>query len=877
LKTTPWAQVLVYPLEATPTVVRRGYAKTDVLAHLRRDPAAEPPDATLGDRWVGGVHLTTPTLALATGTIRTDRKLLWWDLNDSVESSKIGGYTVMPYLVPRNNAVFDPTRVTIHGREDYRELLWIPRTGRWWADCMPDGEPATGAIDWRGTDRDEPFCIETMKDLPEGQNWAMRLWWLGEGPHYGEDDLYAPFAEITWGGNTWAVQFSSLKPPQLVRWVNGEWRACRQFGEFSLDPFLAGDPMWLKVFHIAGRMVVRLEPSGGAEAAQVVFTEMQEDAWGARVTKSVVSPRGPVSLSGRAVAMTAQLHEYKWGTWEPETTNEWGMVTPARLNNSGSFSREYSCNGIVNSTAQKAAAFGWWGDGSPTRRPGFSNGDAGSVGTVTDEPLRDSRGRTTGRRRYTCEIGANNPHGPAVDEEEFTETCMVGASSPFVYAVSIRLGHSTVSRSLAPIDIRPALVSMSEDLADPALQAGPAWRMNINRNLLGESLHGETGLPIGASWTNYLKRYHRLVVNVSWMHSNGLRSAAPWDPEGDAVDHYCRLDGFVSALGPATEAYGRWGGTIEARDACLLLQRPAGVIDGRFAPLDLLMMEKLDEGAHKLMGWEGVSYILETALGPDWAEELQTWFAASHYDLLTHKMLLDPPHGGFFFPPPFGQDAYSWIQTLAERDFALFFFGPSLTDPTKLVANYGNYFEYLAGAPTRELPDAVYQSGDEDDLIFSAGSQQMSRQDYNRVLVYGAPPGQGDLGGIMPALESFSAEARIETGSPIDEQNIADTWERTLVLSGTHFWLPLVARIVAQNTARLIRGVDMRGITLKVRGQPGVWWGWRVRPKMDGVASDPHGLNLDGQLSRIMRVRNDWDFERGTWETTLRVAPEPEV
>jgi hypothetical protein len=46
---------------------------------------------------------------------------------------------------------------------------------------------------------------------------------------------------------------------------------------------------------------------------------------------------------------------------------------------------------------------------------------------------------------------------------------------------------------------------------------------------------------------------------------------------------------------------------------------------------------------------------------------------------------------------------------------------------------------------------------------------------------------------------------------------------------------------------------------------------------MNAVQSDPFGLSLHNVLCRIMRVRNAVDLERGQYETTLRVAPEPEV
>lgn len=890
-KTVPWAEVLAYPLGATPVAVRRGFALTDQLARLQRDPKAAPPDAIFGDmpdRYVGGVRLTTPQLARGTGQLTDVDNLLWWDLVDQDEDSSVSGYTVAPFLCPRNNQLaWHPTEGhywAVVGSTKYYCLEWLPvpqeNAPCYWEECTPDAEPQTTAIVWKGSQWGQRYLAETALPLPANQNWAMRLWWKGSAPWREGDDANAPFFHVTWGGGAWDVQFSPLKPPQLGRNIRNEWRPVRTFEGFDVDPFLAGEPVWLKVFHIAGRLVVRLEPVGG-KSTQVVYTEFAAKPWQGKEIRPVVSPLGSLALSGNGVTVTGQLHEIKWGRWVPEEENEYGVVTAAHLDGDGSFKREYTCTRKVSASATKAAAFGYYGGGNPHRRQGFPEGDAGTVASVQDAPLSDEFGHNLGKREYTCTLRAHNPILEAVevspppvvgDYLAYTPTAMCGAATPLVHSVAIRLGHTTTKESLAPIDLRPALMGMEEDLADPALQAGPSWSFRLNRKLLADCLHTDTGLPVGGNWPQYVNKYHRIVANVAWQYADGTIAAI--EDDGTSRPKVCRLDGFITSRDLEAPKFGEYPGTITARDPCVLLQQPAGIVDGRFGPLDTLLMEKLDIGERKLMGWEGVQYILETAIGPDWADELQTWFAADHYDLIKHAVLLNPPHGSWFFPPPFGRDVYQWIQQLAVRDFAIFFFGPKIADPTQLVPNYGNYYEYLAGMPELELPDAVYGGSDLDRLMQSAGGKQEPRHDYNRVLIWGKSPGQQDLGGVMPALPAWSAEARIESGSPVDEQNIEDTWERTLVLDGSEFWLWSVARVVALNFMRLVRGIDVRAIPITVRGHPYLWWGWKVRPKMTAPASDE--VDIDGQLCRIMRVRNKWDLERGRWDTTIRAAPEPE-
>lgn len=878
-KRTPWVRALAYPLEATTVITRPGFVRTDLLSQLSRNPAGEPPDMRRPDVEIGGVVLREPRRALDRGVISEVDNLHWWDLSDAETGVGVGGYTVEPYVVPRSNRLAG-SLFEVRGREDPMPLTWLPfdggdMTAEYWETCQPDAEPQTHAVAWRGTDRNQPYLASTEGEMPRGQSWALRFWWLGTAPVFSEDKDQCPYVDVIWGGGVWAVSFALFKPPALCKWVNGEWRVCRSFDGFGADVFATGEPIWLRAAHVAGRLVLELE-APGAQRARVVYTETEPDQYGVQQVEPVQVPAGPMAIKGRGVALSAQLHEYLWGRWVPEHTDEWGIKQEAHFDGEGSFSREYWCSREVSSSALQTAAFGFAANGNPFRRRHLYEGDAGSVAEVVDEPVRDQLNRLTGKRKYTCTLQA---HNPGLDEENFGpgRPMMAGAVTPFVYAVAVKVGRSRSTQSAAPIDLRPALIKITEELADPQLAAGPMWQLDVARQLLSACEHQETGQPIGAAWTDYVDKYHRLVVDVSWHQADGTVHAGtpPWG--GEPAPAVRRLNGFIMSTAREISEWGKFSGTVIGRDMSALLQAPAGVIDGRFAPLDLLMVEKLADGDRTLQGWEGVRYILETALGPDIAGDLVHVFPDGHYDLLTHRLLLDPPQGGFFFPPPWGQSAYQWIMQLAERDFAVFFWRGKSGDPSQVVPYYANYFTYLQNVPEVSLPDAVYVAGDQDELLTQTGSRQDPRHDYNRVLVWGAPPGQGSLGGVMPALRGFSAEARIERGSPVPEQNIEDTWERTQVMRGSHFWLGRVARIVALNTARLIRGVDLRGIRLRVRGNPYLWWGYKVRPKMEAPASDSYGLELDGQLCRAIRINNIIHLEKGQYDTTLRVAPEPET
>lgn len=922
-KASPWIRALCYPLGETSIVTRPGFCRTDLLKQLSRNPDDAGPEVRLSDYSVGGVLSTTPAQAVDRGVIKSARNLRWWELIDPYAGTEVAGYTVAPYLVPRNNrmpdwvgidGVQDPLPVqweAVSGGNLHKIMLafeksheeggeegveWRLLDGMYWVTCRPDAEPQADAIAWRGTDRREEYLAKTTLPLPAGQSWALRLWWVGTAPVFRDatpltatgpggtatvdlSEEVNPYVQVVWGGGTWCVNFTLGRPPMLCRWVNGAWQIERTFEDFNTDLFADHEPMWLRAFNIAGRLVVQIETAGG-KSSQVVYTATAPDRFGQPEIAPVSVPKGALLIGGRGVAFSAQLSEYRFGQWVPEERDVWGGVTPAHFDGDGSFQREYWCNRSVNEAAIASSAFGYYPDGNPARAGGLYEGDASQVATVTDEALYERRGHATvrsGKRRYTCTLSAHNPELTREMLDEGHPYAMAGARTPFVYGVCVKVGSSKTATSTEPVDIRPAIERASESLADPALAAGPSWTLNINRSLLGEAVHQGTGNPIGSGWTDYVTRNHRINIDLSWVNEDGTVSAGEPPYGGAAASYVRRLIGFITAESPESGQFGDYSGTLQCRDFSVLLQAPAGLIDGRYAPLDFLLHEKLADGDRTLYGWEAVQDILAKALHPDIAATLVHEFPANHYDLLTHRMLLDPPSGGFFYPPPFGSDARQWIQQLCDRDFAVFFFAATVADATTVVPHYSNYYSHLEGAPTLTAYDARYVGVGTDDLLLGAGWQHDPRADINRVIAQGAPPGQMGLGGLMPALGAFSAEARIESGSPISEQNIADTWERTKLLTGAQYWLPHVARVVSVNFLRLLRGIDMRAVRLTVRGNPYLWWGWKVRPRMNAVASDPYGLRLHDQLCRIMRLQNVVDLKHGRYETELRVVPEPNL
>ena len=116
------------------------------------------------------------------------------------------------------------------------------------------------------------------------------------------------------------------------------------------------------------------------------------------------------------------------------------------------------------------------------------------------------------------------------------------------------------------------------------------------------------------------------------------------------------------------------------------------------------------------------------------------------------------------------------------------------------------------------------------------------------------------------------AEALIQDGSVIPEQNIATTWRRTLRIQHPYLYLPRMSSSLALSVASWLKNRKTRHIGIKCRGIPALWWGWKVQPAMIGDYSDST-LDLNARELRVMRIDNDYRFgEQSTWTSSLAVV-----
>lgn len=808
LRTTPVVKLYVYALETPTTAPVRGFAVVDTLGQMPRR------------------HKGEATNKPVNVTIETDG-LKYWNLDDADSGTTAAGVTLEPQTNPKNT-LFNGDDIT---PPEGGQVTFKRVKGDCWTTVLPDFEPRTTAIKWFSGDAEAgAFSAETEHELPAGQSFALQLQTFG---YAGGDDDHL---QVTWGDNyglclqAGGSAFFGRYNPQ-----KNSWERLRDL-PIPAEQFAGAEPVWVRVNHIAGRVVLEIEQ--GKTKHQVVYGQAKavgnpKAASASGIEMDSVWPApGKVRVSGQGVPFTMRLHETQY----PET---------------GNFGRGYNQQG--GSGDPQGYAYGHH-PCPPTRVRGGSSPTVEDIATVGVTPGDGDA------RNYSCDLTRASSGGDGI---------MEGHVSPFVQGVTVQYAGSGPTAGGAMLCLTPAILRVSWEYGDPALMPGTTMKATIRRDLLPYChVYDADGQDIGAvgdAWKTFLNKYHQAYLVVSWMHEDGQQYVEL--SSGETTPSMRVFDGYVWSVSAELQGFGQNVGEIEFRDAIVRLQKPAGLIDSRFAPADTLLATK---GKRTLYGHEVVKYILQQALGSEWADKLRVAFPPRHYDLLTYKMLTSPPMGtGFLFPPPFGQSALDWIKQIAEIDFALFYFSIDPTDPSRgLVPNYGNYYSLIANARTVVLRDA----GD-DKAVSGTSWQQNPSEDYNVVQVWGKVPGDDPslYRDMMPAYPQISATEWVR-GSRIPEQDPAVTWERTLVKEGTHFFLPNIARVVARNMARLLKDEDLRRVTFKMRGQPFFTWGTKIVPTFDAPRSDPY-LFTAGEVFRLMRSSHDIDMQKLTWTTTLTCVP----
>jgi len=748
------------------------------------------------------------------------RQVMRVGIVDEPTGTRTAGYTLEPSLSARNCYIEGTSIALPTGFEG----LAFSAQGDSWATVVPDYEPRTSAIKWYSANAETKYLARTVQDLPQAQSFALQLQAFG----YAGDNAYLA---IQWG-KAYRIHIKANGEATLERkhkTIPWQWVKLRDI-PVPAEQFAGEEPTWIWVRHAAGRIILDL--AQGKVRHRVTYGAITEkgnpeapDRDELRVD-DLLPEAAPLIVKGQGVPFTLRVHELR-----------------------------YAQDGSIDCDFRQQA-----GTGSPTAQA-FGHhplsaervGGQGTVACVTVQQL------TNDQRRYTCSLKRNQTGKPG--------QAMQGHVTPWVRGVTVAYDGNLPDYTQDALDIRPALSELTIEHGDPGLMPGATMTARIdlralpNCRIIGPN--GEDKGAVGDNWRQYLDRYHAMKLWVWQQWSDGYSGVRSRDGS-QAYPEFGFFEGYVWSLNPEVDGYEEEHLTVEFRDPIVRLQRPAGIIDSRFAPADALLMNKVrNGGAPRLYGHEVVRYILKQALGEAWANRLEVAFPSGHYDLINYTLLMSPPTGGgFLFPPPFGQSALDWIKRIAETDFAVFCFLPGPAGPRPL---YGWYYSLnaLNGGVSHTISDA--------DVIpaSKAGWRQDPSQDFNVVQVWGRIPGDSDdYGGIMPALPQLSATAWVNSSIP--EQDPRRTWERTLLKQGTHFYRPHIARFVAWAIAQRLSNVEVRRISFTLaHGDPFLVWGQRVITDFTAPASSDD-LFTAGEEFRIMRVSQRMVFgQQPTWTTNL--------
>lgn len=443
-------------------------------------------------------------------------------------------------------------------------------------------------------------------------------------------------------------------------------------------------------------------------------------------------------------------------------------------------------------------------------------------------------------------------------------------TSPYVSLVGIKFPGSTFSEPQTPIDVRPAAVSMKYSSGEPGLMASSEVQLELSRNLLDELL---------PSWRTLLKPFAPVRVLAQWTY----------DGEGDEAGTIVEggwtrvFEGYIATFDQNVSGYAEKSLSVVLRDPTIRLKSPAGFVDERYGPLDLLYA--YGAGGPVYDG-DCVKYLLKTELGSSVAETINgngdpLLFSDTKFAMFTQEkdsvgyfvfnQLMKPSSSSeFLLAPPFGRDVLSWINdSIAGPMDAVFFWGyspyatPAVGDEyafgtPPLVPVYGNIFLYYMKMNTlKVLPDAIYLEGDANDLISSVSVETLTDKLYNEVVVWGQKP-KGMLGAMVPTITGGRAAL------PASHPNAADHSWRRVMLEQQDFIGQLVEKDYAQDLAiemlNYFGDEAPRSVTVVMpRGDETLRWGMMIQPKMQASGSDLE-IGVNDKQFRIKRINHSWDL-----------------
>jgi hypothetical protein len=439
-----------------------------------------------------------------------------------------------------------------------------------------------------------------------------------------------------------------------------------------------------------------------------------------------------------------------------------------------------------------------------------------------------------------------------------------GIDSPMMVRCGGTFQNTLTTFPQPPINIALACTTATCSGAEPPILPGAQWELNYNREIL-ELL----GIEQGVNIKDYVRQDNPVEIIIRWLDESGL----PIDgPEGQWTGIFA---GYIAELGDNNPSVNVKTGNMTLRDPSFRLMRPASIIDYDYMPLDFLAAEKIPMGI-PLYGYDCIKYMLDNALGKGYGDELQiflnpsiSWplISADEQQCGFFPVIQPMVQNAFTFPPPFGEDVWSWMSQIAEKDRAILFYAYPLnpTGNSTVVRfpkpHYGHYLEYtkrVAEVIVR-IPDAVYIPGDENRVMFNAQTNTLGNTSYNRVLIWsnlGADPG------LIPWPALMGAESKV---SPNHFNAGIYSWDKTLVQNFSDNW-PVLQGILDQMANDMISqwaGNSFKRVALTFRGNAFISWGNVIQPIMTGTGPDfsDIGMDISGKFYRVIRYNHSIDFQ----------------
>lgn len=929
----PHLRVLAWPLAAIAKIKGRGWAVTEVMRQIARAAAADGTAFGADDYSTqGDAPITGFASAYRGAVLGAMRNLQYVESHDPVDGTGFAGYQVTPQDVPRNSVVLTsagaPDDVAVPTPR-YRCVAWRPENTpfQYFSTCRQDEAEHTG-LAWQSSEPDRRFSIRTSYDLPQGQSFALkvRVW----SPAATKKVLDPPWFCVSWANRTWEVMVRPKSAPVLGTYRPGGVQVLREFGQGAQGGWYEGEVVWIRAEYIAGRLRVTMDGPGGIR--EVLYSQRKmvrgERAQLLDPVESLEGPGAPLRIWGQGCSVVADLYETMHNRYNP-ATQTWDMT--------GGFEREYwapvsplYASGSYPASPVKCLAMGYPATGAPAAGTGDLPLIGLNVATLTDAivsgQLRKYTLQLTSQHRFVNEDPITTGQQAATPAQFAAATAAMSSAapatgplgwvrilvdparpttlwdklyhanwhasrSPLLQAVSLSYNSSYQSVAAAgAIDLRAAIEDADTTTCDPGISPVRSFSCRVNHDLLPKCrAYNSGGVDIGEigdDWHDYVGKHKPITVYAGWQDDEtygwGTNTWAQVMATGAYLKELLMFGGYQTEWNPRAEEYGANVGSIRATCPLMRLTKPAGLVDERYAPLDVLLAEKCKAGAHwdSLKGIDAIEYILQQTLGPtdiNYYPYPSTWHGLMSYELLT-----SPPQGPkFFFPPPFGSDALSWIRQICSKDFSVFFYDRDYNAGTGAwtwIPHYGNYWFFVANGATYSVADAVHVAPWTP--IYGLGEiapHERGEHDINRTVVWAPQPGAPDTGGLFPVFPNYMGESVLHTSS-VAGQGVDDSWERTHVVRGGGIWWPWVPQAVAYCIMLFLRNTRMRSVTMRFpRGQVGMNWGDRITVDAAHVQSDST-VEVTGQTFRAARISHSWKFgSTPSYTTTADCLPMPEV